>query len=695
MSLGPRIHNRCRVAATNYLRVASRDTLRSHCAKLSSLALARIPHATSDADNFLTDQIDGISLASHEPHSILNTNEKAYQVGQFALSREGSRASFGPAISKGHNASKQIAIAKGAPVVVENSLEHDYSNRDFSSLKQALLKPTIKSPQKEHRSKRDRIRRHFLFGTERSHGDTKIVQRIPAKATGSWSYDWGIAFDELKEHYRKANPQVPVSIVIRRYLLGESPNYTQTRAQDIPHPKFWSQLTFEEHIKSLTKSTVTRLMHRHIYAGDTHVEAVHDTLFNLLEDESLRPYISPKAIITSFNFLYKHEKIASVRKLFSLFDTIGHDFTQETFNVMLRAAALRNDLHNFTYLLRVMVQKGLPPNPSTWVAFLMVLPDRDSKMFIMDYMKAAGVLTDKSDLRNAVCQVVDIEVADHIGSGQDVTAFLQRMRSRYGPQWLSLPAVNTICHLLGKHGLISQAFEALRIAAVQGHEPDNVSLHICLGHCRRLRQPSIAVRVLKLFRSRYGITPKDKEFDHLFMLAWRARYMNACRVIWRASCLEGAVSYRMQELVLRSLVRNTPEYPVTGTQRWMKMAGKVIVGIDLKTGKASNDPKYSSEVMQKLFCWSDTGDERNNALKLAKQILARDLDGIRHYKPIESFTELFSKAVDLDDDWESDGDRATSIEWKLTNAIEVRIEVHAHAWSIPRPLQKVIRKVMI
>jgi len=412
----------------------------------------------------------------------------------------------------------------------------------------------------------------------------------------------------------------------------------------------------------------------------------------LFEDECLRPYVTTEAYNMALSFCYENSNISSARKLFNIMNDNQVSISAETFNIMLRGAAARNDLHNFTYLLRVMTRMGLFPNEDTWIAFLMVVEEKRAKLLIIRYMRESGLLDNAAMIRSVVQQIIDIELASHLAGDQNLESFISLMDSRYGPNWLSVSTGNQMCHFLVENGLVSQAVEVLGLMADRGCRPDNVTLHIFLGHCRRQRQAQRAIEFLQVFKSQYNVSPKQDEYDILFMLVWWAKRINCCKVIWQVACLEAAVSYRMQERVLESLLRNTPEHPRTATERFIKAAGKIIVGIgiDLSTSPEESDPRW--ETMQLVSQFASPGDDRTRSLQLAKSLLARDLDAARHYKLDGNFIDLLVDAAALDRSWHEEAKGQESTLWKVQHAVRVGVSFHAKPPSRGTPKRKLFHK---
>ncbi|MCJ1289093.1 hypothetical protein MMC34_000625 [Xylographa carneopallida] len=559
---------------------------------------------------------------------------------------------------------------------IASATARDRHVEGFKTLEEALsaspgrsLRDSFESPSASiRRIKTDTIRKEEI----------QTLKPVSTKHTGSWSYDWGLAFLELKQHYEANGTTIAKSPLVTYNLPINASNNSQVRAQDIQRPKIWSGFTFTAHVKKLAQSRVSRLMQPKLYRNQTtHANAVQAEIMLLFEDEALRPYVTTEAFNIALSFCYKNSNISDARKLFNIMDDAHVTISAQTFNIMLLGAAARKDLHNFTYLLRVMTRRGVSPDGDTWIAFLMAIEDRRVKFLVTRYMREAEMLQDAAMVQSVVNEIIDVELSCHLAGDRDLESFVLLMDSRYGPHWLSVQAGNQMCYVLRERGAISQAAEVLGIMADHGCKPDNVTLHIFLGHCRRLRHPQRAIKLLQQFKNLYNVSPNENDYDSLFMLAWRSKLVNCCRIIWRVACLETALSYRMQELVLRSLLRNTPEYPQTTAQRFLKMAGKVVVGIDIQLGTdpEESDPRW--KLMQLLSQFSSTGTDRQRSLSLAKQIVARDLDAARHYTLAGSFIDLFAEALALDRSWHNEETEQKPLMWKLQHALDVTIDLHA------------------
>ena len=521
------------------------------------------------------------------------------------------------------------------------------------------------------------------------HRENKAVANSRLKDKGVWSYDWRIPLQELEKYsgYQDGGDEVSTASppTIRRLRVGKKYKYRQVQVRDISRPQVWSMTTFATYVENLTLSVVSRHMNRYLYTeGQSHIKIVESTLKALFAD----PWLSHYQTVESFNaaliFFYKHSMISSARMFLTLMEERHMDIPAETFNIMLRGASSRKDLHNFTFLLHAMIRRGIRPTADTWIALIVAVQSKAARLRIIHSMREREFMKRPRIMKSVLSHLVPPEIVSYVESGQDIPCFFQDLDRKYGLHWLSVSTGNQMCQKLGEHGLMLEALEVLDLMVDRDCLPDKVTMMIFLGHCKRQRDVGGAIQMLDWFHNTYGLNLEEDGLDTLFMLAWRSRLYNCCRVIWRTACIYGTVSYRMQRLVMKSLIRNSPEQPQTPTQHWMKSIGKVVIGINIRTAQHENDPGIGLAAMERLVDWAESGDQRVASLQLAKLALAQDLEAAEQFDLNGNFTELLSRSLDLDREWGLGDNRLTkSTLWKIENAISVDLikkgESHPHS----------------
>ena len=516
------------------------------------------------------------------------------------------------------------------------------------------------------------------------------------KDKGLWSYDWRIPLGLLQQHYHcdnsepeKENKRLVRGAMSKQQRTEDRPRFSEIHANRIPRPVVWSPLTFYNYVEDLTSSSVNRVMHHNLYKShESHVAAIARILRELFDDPALQDCLTVKAFGSACVFLHKHGFVPITRALFIRMEQVGLSFNAETFNIILRGAASQKDLHNYTFFLRVMVRRGVKPNAGTWIALLMAIHSKAVKLLILKTMRERGLLDQTSNFKDAVNQIVEGEVVPHLDSGQDVTALLDLMDRKYGPNWFSVSAGNRILNDLGQRGLFLQAVDLLGFMEQRGSIPNAVTLNTLLGHCSRQGNVEGAIQMLRIFESSFNVFPEQNDFHALFMLVWKSQVLNCCRVVWAYACMAAAVSYYQQNLVMDSLARPIPsQQKKSMAEAWRNTAGKVIVGVRHGDGDG-NDALRLSNIRQ-LVDLAETVTqpcEVPEFVKLLKQLLTQDLSAAKQSHPHLGLADKLEEALGMDRRWAREGIwKDSSTMWKVENAINVGVAPSVALKHFPSP----------
>lgn len=353
-----------------------------------------------------------------------------------------------------------------------------------------------------------------------------------------------------------------------------------TRADKFPRPSEWTTQTFADYVEDLTSIKLPNHLHRLMYnIGEDHIEMVASILRKIFADSECKSSISRTAFNSAIDFFVKTNHIRDARVFFVHMEMMKLPMDPDTFNALLRGAAKSEDLHNFHFVLHLMLRRHVSPNGQTWVAFMMAAPDLRIKLHILASMKEKGLLSHLSTLK-AVCeQIVSQEIAVSLDQGQSQEEFLNHMDSRYGKNWLKVDTGNRILHALGGRCLISRCWEFLHAMDARFVKPDQVSINTILNHCKQQRNVSGAIEVMKNLPPFLGFVPDEMTYHALFEMAWRAKSYNLARVVWRYACLNAGTTRRMRTLVHQSFYNAVLHSPkgLSPSRRWGRQAGLFII----------------------------------------------------------------------------------------------------------------------
>ncbi|MCJ1481429.1 hypothetical protein MMC06_001587 [Schaereria dolodes] len=685
MSLGGRCYDRGRQLARDSLFVTPRDpSLFLHLQWFSSLTprASAAPATTAIILSSPGDHVDKSHLRLSfqdigEPQADFRLSASLLRNAKFPCTRiqradkKRPESSF-RLLSKWFTQASLIAPATGGIPLFRRSKSRFSIRGSGASTQQREFQ--IDQRAKDRLSTTPSVFRHVktTIASRQKHRDDKAFVNSRLRDKGLWSYDWRLPFQILKQHDLGGNLGTPASAAFRWHICSRKLKYHQVRADEIPRPTDWSPLALAIYVEDLTNSTVTRHMQRLFYAPkESHVAAVTIALNAVFNDVSLRRFLTVRAFNEAIRFFYKHTMISMGRAYIFLMKELQMDISTETFNIVLSHAAHRRDLHTFTSWLRTMVKRRVEPNSDTWTALVLAIDSKAVKLRIIGEMKKRGLMDYPITIRQIIGPLLTSELTSHLDSGQDIDDFLAQWDKRYSPKWFTVRTANQLCHILGERGLRKESLRILEVMKIRGVSANEATLDKLLAQCALYHDVEGAVHMLRLIYSEYAVQPSEGAYSTLFALTWRMRQPNCCKVIWQVACMNATVSYSMQETVMRSLVRNTPKVPQSREQVWMKTAGKLVVGVGLRTKRYRARLSSRIKITKRIATWARTGDERRRSLSMAKLVLARDLEGPLNYSFRGPFGELLGRALDMDKRWMADGSIGKSTLWKVQNTLSV------------------------
>lgn len=381
-----------------------------------------------------------------------------------------------------------------------------------------------------------------------------------------------------------------------------------------PAKPITSILAFAAHIEDITTSMPRTLIRKTVGRGQhqpgtpqTHT-AVHQTaaeLTDLFTEPMYHPYVSAEAVDTALTYLAKHREFPTIRRFVAALENNTHyafdgaRLTPSNLDILLAAAAKAGDVLNFRYLIRLMVKGGSKSTWRTWVRLYelvcrLKLPGAASED-LMGRMQERGFLKMPQAMREIVAQGVegDLEAFLRVGKAAKLEDFVALYDQRYSrldrggdearppaagglkstverPRlWLSTSTANRMVDILLHHGRTSDAIAVLGLLEAAGERPDVVTLNTVLAAASRARDAEVAIAALKMFAvlmtptsstvtTKGAVKPNQRTYEILFHIVWGNRWFNMLRVVWRYACVEGCVSFAMQQKVKESLMVYVP-----------------------------------------------------------------------------------------------------------------------------------------
>jgi pentatricopeptide repeat protein len=386
---------------------------------------------------------------------------------------------------------------------------------------------------------------------------------------------------------------------IRRVPAKDGP---QTPKSFTSRPN-WTPEVFLDYVKSIVNSDMTA--HQRMYDLKINPDFRADaaaTLRDLFVNPACRTSITKTACHEALQFFVKHNLIKDVRMLFVRMDMMKIPMDVGTFNIMLRGASKTEDLHNFRFILHLMLKRGYIPNPDTWTAFLMAHSDVHVKVHIVTAMQKKGIVSDQHTLKAVVQELVGVEIESSLDKLQSQEDFVAHMDARYGSRWLSIDVGNRILNVMGSRGLISHCWQFLHFMASRFIPPTNVSIHTILGYCKSQRNLAGAIEILGGLPLTAKFIPDKDTYTRLFGLAWEVQCYNVARVAWRYACLSAATTFSMRSRLLKNLEGTALPYDKPMHPR-RQVAAPVVFGTSYRGShpvQVANRITRHNRVMEKI-----------------------------------------------------------------------------------------------
>lgn len=511
---------------------------------------------------------------------------------------------------------------------------------------------------------KDENERGLVFGKHQA--DKQLVnQRLKDK--GPLSYDWRIPLFQLEQaaassmEIQDLKSDTNTGYRLRRIEHGPY-QYSARLAREIPRPAVWSEAKLYYYVAKIANSQKAQRdiprSRRKIYLGGSSNKADVAKIFEeLFYDDTIKKFLSSEACNAALRFFYMHGMIPKARELFIRMESLQLDITSDTFNLILRSAALNKDLYNFTYLLQKMLQRGFRPDDETWVSLLIAVKSKEVRAIVAHRLDERNVILGPGSRKAVAELMIPNEVDLHLGSGHNPNTFVDRMDMRYGPQWVTTRAGNSLLYEIGKREC-RNGLALLEQLEQRSFVPDEVTMNTLLRLCLQRSLYHGAIEILNFFHCHFMMGPGEKVYETLLKLAWNDRLLNWARVVWRSACIDGHVSAHTRNRVFQSLLdhhlRELPSSDKADSrdnrgrgQIFRKLAGPFVVGV--------RRPQTAELVQLGRALWVSEFNSKKSSVKRARLQVQSDLRVAKSCRLNIPLHELLRQALDLDQKWRAEG----------------------------------------
>ena len=577
--------------------------------------------------------------------------------------------------SQSHPTSRVDQIGNITKIVLS---EEQYNRKPYTDQIATLPRPDSgESPEDENE-------KALVFGKHQA--DKQLINQL-LKDKGRLSYDWRIPLLQLEQAAASSmgeqDLKAYISAEFRIQRIAQGPSqYDAQLAREVPRPAVWSEATLYYYVVKIadtqkTQRLVPGFRKRKDLDRSSNKADITKIFEDLFYDDSVKKFLSSEACNAALRFFYVQGMISKARALFSRMESLQLDIPSATFNVMLRGAALNGDLHNFTYLLQRMIQRGFRPDDDTWVSLLIAVNSKEIRAIVAHKMRERNVILTPGSRKAVAELMIPNEVDLHLGGGHDPNTFVDHMDIRYGTQWLNTRIVNKLLYEMGKRGY-TNGLVLLEQIKKRSFVPDDVTMNTLLRLCP---QPSLyhdAIEVLKFFDSQFGMGPGDQVYETLLNMAWNGGLLNWARVVWRSACIDGHVNFHTRLRVFQSLLdHNVRELSNSDKadsrdsqgrgQIFRRLAGYFVVGV--------RRPQTAELAKLGRALWVSDFDSKNSSVIRARLQIQSDLRNAKLCRLKVPLHELLRQALELDLKWRAEGFwKNEDRQRKLQDGIQVEVE---------------------
>ncbi len=492
-----------------------------------------------------------------------------------------------------------------------------------------------------------------------------------------------------------SSPNLPIRTVLtatKRHLR----HVPWIRSDERPSPITYDVRSFKQYVEDLTTARAPRLVRRELYGNqnDKHNMVVANNLFRLFIDTRTAPFASTVALNVALAFLCKHSDLFDqTSRIYDWCRQLQLNLQPQTYGYVLRAMLLQDDMATFRRVLDDLLSEGHTPDYKIWLALLETSPSLKHTRTIVHWMFRRGWLRETAVREQVAAEIVSAKLKAKSPHTHHPDAFIGSIDARFGQDWMSRISITKSLLACAAHQAWHLATEIFKAAQKRSVIFDSASLSAIFT---AMQQRGSLRDSLDLLRSHFVRTTGRNDqvlIPIIFMTAWNHRFYNVCRVLWRYAAVQGSITYRMQNVVVESLLRNQ-DNPASravnlgmtlATQEWRRRAGKVIAGTDLHIKDfqqplslvGGSSGSKSANPMVWLSRYAPDNGARDQQLSFAYLMIHRDLKAWKHFvsPSSERLFKLLSEAYAMDVQWKNEGiglDRGgKSIEWMIENAIDV------------------------
>ncbi|KAG5983536.1 hypothetical protein E4U55_007942 [Claviceps digitariae] len=398
--------------------------------------------------------------------------------------------------------------------------------------------------------------------------------------------------------------------------------------EETPKPPNWTKESFGAYITTLARGKLHSHLALKYYRQPRDDGDKIDTdgirvrmMMDAFEDPSARECITLPIFKLALAFMaHRGGHRASAHRLFMFAQKWRLPIDTEAFNIIMGCYVIIKDTLFFHRCLKTMEERGFYPNARTWLLFLRMTEQDDSRQKIISSMQELGLFEDPATRRGVATIMAGYDAHTAFFVGKTMDQFMAEQATRYGDGWFTGGAlVEIVKEYLRFHSARSAIecddFQALLKRRYDDGLPfyfDVGASYAMLGNCLEKKDWKAAIWTLLQLEAN-GCEPDSFIFTQLASLA----------IITGASSTLGVIIF--YGVVWRKL-----RHPVR----------RLIQGVLLRKLNSEYPVKVFSSHMAQLLRDFKVGDEKY-ALRSVEWAIFKSLDG---YKPRQSLASIVKTA---------------------------------------------------
>nr|POE54353.1 hypothetical protein CFP56_41292 [Quercus suber] len=378
----------------------------------------------------------------------------------------------------------------------------------------------------------------------------------------------------------------PASSVRTYWYHKEAQNMTAQERLAL-RPQIWNTLKFTEYVDLLTARapmSFRRSSRRTGVSTDdiNYLDLITHELCELfLRSPTLKAYVSSDATDAAFTFLLRHGKLSTIHRIMSAMERNSDcSLTVSNFNVLFAHAAKSGDVHNFKFILEIMLRHQIRPTYPTWLRFHQLVCTRftpKAAAKVTRRMRQKGLLASPKAIREMADNMILPALTDYMkipkatishllrAIDKTVNTYLESHPTQPMKSWLTVSAANKMINILLSEGREEDALAVLNEIYRRGERIRTDTLNTFLTSKARAFDLEGGLAILQHFRRlaaipEHAVSLDALSFHLLFNLAHRNKFYNTMRVIWRYACVSGQMPSLLPQMVQDSLYSHLPSF---------------------------------------------------------------------------------------------------------------------------------------